>query len=267
MPVSDLAPAIEDRGLEVLLFPEHTHIPSSRRTPWPSGEPLPPEYWHSHDPFVACTMAAARTERLKVGTGICLLAQRDPIVTAKEIASIDQMSGGRFLFGIGGGWNVEEVEHHGTPFTQRFQVLRERVLAMKRIWTQDVAEYHGEFVNFDPLWSWPKPLQQPHPPILVGGNGPHTLRRVVDYGDAWMPVVGREGPPFEPRIADLQRLAAEAGRDPIPVIAFGAPQDPRVLETYAGQGVVGAIFHLPSGGPDDVLPRLDRFAEIARDLR
>jgi probable F420-dependent oxidoreductase len=267
MPVADLGRAMEERGFESLLFPEHTHIPSSRRTPWPSGMPLPPEYWHSIDPFAACNVVAAVTTRLKVGTGICLLAQRDPIVTAKEISSVDYLSGGRFLFGVGGGWNREEAEHHGIRFEDRWKILRERIAAMKAIWTQDEASFSGEFVRFEPLWQWPKPVQKPYPPILVGGNGPHTLQRVVEYGDEWMPVVGREGPPFEPRVADLQRLAQEQGRAPIPVTAFGAPRDRAVLETYREFNVHRVVFHLPSVGADEALPLLDQFADLAARIR
>ena len=168
---AELARMAEDRGFESLLFPEHTHIPASRETPYPAGGELPPEYSRTYDPFVALTAAAAATERLLIGTGICLIIERDPITTAKEVASIDQLSAGRFLFGVGAGWNVEEMRNHGTDASRRFGLMRERVEAMKAIWTQDEASYHGEQVQFERIWSWPKPLQQPHPPILVGGNG------------------------------------------------------------------------------------------------
>src|SRR4051794_6543777 len=161
----------EERGFESLWFPEHTHIPSERATPYPAGGDLPQEYWHTYDPFGALSAVAATTERLKVGTGICLIVERDPITTAKEVASLDLLSGGRFLFGIGAGWNREEMANHGTDPRTRFTLMRERVEAMKAIWTQDEAEYHGRLVDFDPIWSWPKPVQQPHPPVLVGGNG------------------------------------------------------------------------------------------------
>ncbi len=178
IPVTELGKAAEDLGFESLFFPEHTHIPTSRKTEWPGGGPLPMEYSHTLDPFVAMAATAAVTKTLKVGTGICLVMQRDPITLAKEVASVDFLSGGRVLFGIGGGWNEDEMENHGTKPSLRWKILRERILAMKEIWTKDEAEYHGQFVNFDPIWSWPKPAQKPHPPILIGGAGPRTLDRV-----------------------------------------------------------------------------------------
>src|SRR6478736_1121246 len=178
----ELARAAEERGFESLFFPEHTHIPASRRTPYPAGGELPKEYFHSHDPFVALSMAAAVTKKIKLATGICLVIERDPIVLAKEVASLDYLSRGRVLFGIGGGWNAEEMAHHGTDFATRFKVLRERIAAMQEIWTKDEAEYHGKFVNFDKLWSYPKPVQKPHPPILMGGAGPNARQRAADFG-------------------------------------------------------------------------------------
>ncbi|MFB3053621.1 MAG: LLM class F420-dependent oxidoreductase, partial [Dehalococcoidia bacterium] len=204
---AELAGAVEERGFESLFFPEHTHIPASRRTPWPGGADLPREYSHTLDPFVALSAAATATERLRIGTGICLVVERDPITLAQEVASLDFISGGRFLFGIGGGWTLEEMENHGADPARRWKLLRERVLAMKAIWAEDEAEFHGRFVNFDPIWSWPKPVQKPHPPILVGGSGPHTFQRVVEYGDAWMPIAGRDETPLSERIAELNRLA------------------------------------------------------------
>ena len=171
----DLARATEERGFESLWVPEHTHIPVSRKSPWPGGGDLPKEYWHSHDPFVALAMAAAVTTTLKLGTGICLVIERDPITMAKEVATLDRLSNGRFIFGIGGGWNAEEMENHGTAFKTRFAVLRERMLAMKQIWTDDEPSFHGDYVNFDGIWPGPKPLQKPHPPILMGGDGPQLV--------------------------------------------------------------------------------------------
>jgi probable F420-dependent oxidoreductase len=263
---AELARAVEERGLESLFFPEHTHIPTSRRTPWPGGPELPQEYSHTLDPFVALSAAATATEHLLIGTGICLVIERDPITLAKEVASLDFISGARFLFGIGGGWNQEEMENHGTNPAQRWKLLRERVLAMKAIWTQDEAEFHGRFVNFDPIWSWPKPVQKPHPPILVGGDGPHALQRAVEYGDGWMPIPGRGHRPLSERIAELNRLAAEAGRGRIPVSVFGASPRPDVVQHYAELGVERCIFWLPSASREEVLPLLDDYTELARSI-
>jgi probable F420-dependent oxidoreductase len=265
IPVTELARACEDLGFESLFFPEHTHIPASRITPWPAGAPLPQEYWHTLDPFVAMAASAAVTTTLNVGTGICLVIERDPITLAKEVASVDYLSGGRVLFGIGGGWNVEEMENHGTDFKRRWKIMRERVLAMKQIWTQDNAEYHGEFVNFDPIWSWPKPVRKPHPPVMIGGDGPRTLQRVVDYGDEWMPIGGFRSPEsLQRRIDELQRLAKAAGRGPIPVSVFGAPMRKDQVEALEAIGVSRCVFFMPPEGADAVLPRLRHAAEVAR---
>jgi probable F420-dependent oxidoreductase len=261
----ELARAAEARGFESLWFPEHTHIPASRRSPWPGGPTLPKEYWHTHDLFVALATAAAVTTRLKVGSGICLLVERDPIITAKEVASVDFLSGGRMLFGIGGGWNAEEMEDHGTDFRTRWKVLRERVLAMKRIWTEDEPSFEGEFVRFGPMWSWPKPVQKPHPPILLGGHGPRALRRVVDYCDGWMPISVRGGD-IPAGIEELRRLAREKGRDPrtISVSVYGAPMERDALARFHDAGVERAIFALPSAEADTVMPLLDRGAELRK---
>jgi probable F420-dependent oxidoreductase len=266
VPIDELARAAEQRGFESLFVPEHTHIPASRRTPWPGGPSLPREYWHTLDPFVALATAAAVTTRLKVGTGICLIIERDPITTAKEVASLDFVSGGRMLFGIGGGWNAEEMENHGTDFKSRFRVLRERVLAMKEIWTKEEAAFHGEFVNFDPIWSHPKPVQKPHPPVLLGGESGHTLQRVVDFCDGWFPR-GRAGDDTILRgLADLRARAARAGRDmkTLSVSVFGAKPEPAVLERYAAAGVTRVLYGLPSAGRDTVLPLLDQYARLVR---
>ncbi len=263
---AELARAVEERGLESLFFPEHTHIPTSRRTPGPGGADLPREYSHTLDPFVALSAAAAATDRLRLGTGICLVIERDPINLAKEVASLDFISGGRLLFGIGGGWNLEEMENHGTDPHRRWKLLRERVLAMKAIWTEDEAEFHGRFVDFDRVWSWPKPVQKPHPPIVVGGNGPHTLQRVVEYGDGWMPIPGRDQTPLAERIAELNRLAAEAGRGDIPVTVYGVPTRPEVIGHYAEIGVERCVFWLPPAPAEQVLPLLDRQAELAKSF-
>ena len=263
----ELGRAAEDHGFESLFLPEHTHIPVSRRSPWPGGPELPKEYWHSIDPFVALGAVAAATERLRLGTGVCLVIERDTITLAKEVASLDQISGGRFLFGIGGGWNYEEMENHGTNPKTRWRRLREQVLAMKQIWTQDEATYHGEFVNFDPIWQWPKPVQKPHPPVLVGGSGPRTLQRVVEYGDSWMPIAGRAEIPIEDKMAELNQLAAEAGRGPIPVTLFNVRPDPKALERFAKAGVERCIFGLPAAGADAVLPILAERTELAARFR
>jgi probable F420-dependent oxidoreductase len=260
-----LGRAAEAHGFESLWFPEHTHIPASRRTPWPGGADLPEEYRHTLDPFVALAAVAAATTRLKLGFGVCLVIERDPIVTAKAVASLDFLSGGRVLFGVGGGWNREEMANHGTDYGSRWKLLRERVEAMKAIWTQDAAEYHGELVGFDPIWSWPKPVQKPYPPVIVGGDGAHTLQRVVRYGDGWMPIVGRRGEDFGPRIAELRRLAEAAGRDPnIPVSLFYARADPEFIERQLKLGVDRLIFPLPPRAAGEVLPQVERLAELAR---
>lgn len=259
----DLARAVEERGLESLFVPEHTHIPASRKSPWPGGPSLPREYWHTLDPFVTLAAAAAVTSRLKLGTGICLVIERDPITLAKEVASLDHLSRGRVLFGIGGGWNAEEMENHGTDFGGRWKILRERIAAMKEIWTRDEAEYHGKFVNFDKMWSYPKPVQRPHPPILMGGGGPHARQRAVDFDGHWMPIVGRD--PIENGIMDLRQRAERAGRDPatVSVTLFGAPPDEARLAAWRDLGVARVLFNLPSAGRDRVLPLLDRYAALA----
>jgi probable F420-dependent oxidoreductase len=251
----------EERGFDSLLFPEHTHIPASRETPYPSGGELPREYSHTYDPFVALTVVAAATERIKLGTGICLIVERDPIVTAKEVASLDQLSGGRFLFGVGAGWNREEMVNHGTDPRRRFGVMRERVEAMKALWTEDEAEYHGDYVDFDPVWSFPKPAQQPHPPVIVGGTGKKVLDRVVAFGDEWMP----NRTPIDElggRIEELQVKAREAGRDEIPVSQFGGPRDADELKRYEEAGVGRVFLRLASDEPDAVERKLDELAKL-----
>lgn len=260
----ELARAVEDLGLESVWFPEHTHIPAERRTPWPGGPDLPREYSHALDPFVALGAAAAATSRVKLGTGVCLVIEHDPINLAKEVASVDFISGGRLLFGIGGGWNLEEMANHGTDPSHRWSVLRERVLAMKQIWTQEEATFHGKYVNFDRIWQWPKPVQQPHPPIVVGGNGPRTLRRVVEYGDEWGPIIGR-GPDLVDRMKELAELVAAAGRPPVPVTIFSlSSHDPKLVEQYHTAGASRYVFGLPAAPAERVLPLLDNVASIAR---
>jgi probable F420-dependent oxidoreductase len=259
----ELGRAVEQRGFESLWVPEHTHIPASRISPWPGGPNLPKEYWHSYDPFVALTMAAAVTTKIKLGTGICLVIERDPITTAKEVASLDHLSNGRFIFGIGGGWNAEEMENHGTPFKGRWRVLRERVLAMKAIWTQEEASYHGELVNFERIWSHPKPAQKPHPPILMGGDGPTTFDRVIEFCDGWMPIAGRMGNVVD-KIATLQKRAKEAGRGPIPVTAFMPKPDRAVLDPLEAAGVERVVLGVPSETSATVLPLLDGYTKLMR---
>jgi probable F420-dependent oxidoreductase len=252
----------EERGFESLWFPEHTHIPTSRETEWPGGRQLPEQYWHTYDPFVALSAAAAATERIKIGTGICLVVERDPIVTAKEVASLDRLSGGRFLFGVGAGWNKEEMRNHGTDPSRRFSLMRERIEAMKAIWTQEEPEYHGEHVDFDPIWSWPKPVQEPHPPVLVGGSSPKVLDRVVAFGDGWMPnrVPLDELPDW---IERLGRKAEEAGRERPPVTLVGLKPEPEAVERAAEAGAERVVLWLPPEERTAVEERLGRYAELA----
>ena len=261
--IDELARAAEARGFESLFVTEHTHIPTSRRSPFAGGGPLPKEYWHTLDPFVGLMAAAAATRTLKVGTGICLVVEHDPITLAKTIATLDMLSNGRFLFGIGGGWNAEEMEDHGTVFKSRFQLLRERILAMKEIWTKETPEYHGDFVDFDPMWSYPKPVQKPHPPVLLGGESAHTLQRVVDFCEGWFPR-GRNADAILPGLADLRARATKAGRDPktISTSVFAAKPERATLDTYTAAGITRSIFRLPSEGRDAVLPLLDQYAKL-----
>lgn len=259
-----LARAAEERGFESLLFPEHTHIPTSRASPYPGGGDLPRMYIHTYDPFVALTAAAAATELLRIGTGICLLVERDPIITAKEVASLDHLSGGRFLFGVGAGWNREEMANHGTDPRTRMALLGERVQAMREIWTCEEAEYHGTYVDFDPVWSWPKPAQHPYPPVLVGGMGPTVLDRVLAFGDEWLPqnVNASNIDEFARRSRELQRRADEAGRGRIPVTMFNASPEAGMIDRYGEAGVTRCVFVLPAGGTDEVFARMDRLAEL-----
>lgn len=261
-----LARALEERGFESVWSPEHSHIPVSRRSPWPGGGELPKRYYDCMDPFVALSFAAAVTTRLRLGTGVCLVNQRDPIQTAKLVASLDQLSGGRFLFGIGIGWNAEEMENHGTAFATRARLVRERVEAMKEIWTKSKAEYHGEFVNFDPIYAWPKPVQKPHPPIIVGGGFPQGARRALRYGDGWIPITGRA--PIHEALAKFREMAKEAGRDPasVPVTAFAAPEDPDEIRRLRDLGVVRVVVSLESEKEDAILPVLDRWAALMRQV-
>jgi probable F420-dependent oxidoreductase len=264
MRIDDLARSLEDRGFESLWVPEHTHIPLSRRTPFPGGGDLPKEYAHTLDPFVALTAAASATTRLRLGTGICLLIQRDPIVTAKMVASLDLLSGGRFELGVGAGWNADEMENHGAVFKSRFRLMRERILAMKEIWTKDEAAFHGEFTSFDPIWSYPKPVQRPHPPVLLAGESHHTRQRVVEIADGWFPR-GRAGEAaIIEGLADLRARAARAGRDArsLTTSVFGAKPDAASVERYGAAGVTRLIYRLPSEGRERILPLLDEYAKL-----
>jgi len=259
----DLAQACEERGFESVWFPEHTHIPASLRTPPPIGTKVPRYLWHLHDLFVTLTAAAVVTKTIKIGSGICLVVEHDPITLAKAVASVDQLSHGRLLFGIGAGWNVEEMEHHGMPFARRWTVLRERIEAMKRIWTQEAAEYHGEFVNFEPIWSYPKPFQQPHPPILLGTLAAKGLHRVVQYCDGWIPT-GATLRDLPTAIAELHARAEQAGRKPseVPVSLFGVADDEPTLHRCQELGVERVVLTVPSRERDQVLPLLDKYAAL-----
>jgi len=259
VPPGELAAAAEERGFSSLLFCDHTHIPTSRQTPYPGGGELPRNYIHTHEVFVACTAAAATTTRLRIGTGVCLVVERDPIVTAKTVASVDQLSEGRFVFGVGAGWNREEMTHHGTDPRTRMRLLGERMRAMREIWTRDEAEFHGEFVDFDPIWSWPKPVQRPLP-VLAGGMGPTVEDRILDFADGWLAqaVDNSNSGQFAQRLARLRERAAAAGRTELPVQMFDAVPD--AVDAYSDAGVDEVNFVLPDGGPDKVWAELDRLA-------
>ena len=267
MTPGELAVELEQRGFESVWSPEHSHIPTSRRSPYPGGGELPKPYYDALDPFVALTQAAAVTKRLKVGTGVCLVIQRDTIQMAKEVASLDLLSGGRFLFGVGGGWNAEEMENHATVFKTRFKLMRERIEAIKEIWTKSKAEYHGEMVNFDPIFAWPKPVQKPWPPIIVGGSFPKAAERAIKYGDGWMPIPGPGGDLVD-LVQKFRQMAKEAGRDPssLPVTVFAAPDNADALKRFRDAGMVRAVVVLPAAKSDTVLPLLDRWAGLMRDV-
>jgi probable F420-dependent oxidoreductase len=267
MPMTELGPAAEERGFESLWVAEHSHIPACRTSPWPGGGELPKMYYDTLDPFVALTAAAAVTRKIRLATGICLVVQRDPIHTAKQVASIDRVSNGRFLFGVGGGWNLEEMSNHGTEPESRFQLMRERVEAMKAIWSEAEAEYHGKQVDFDPVFMWPKPVQKPHPPIHVGGGFPGAARRAVRYGDGWMPIAGRDDD-LDEQLPVFRSMAEEAGRDPasLEVSLFGVASKDSVVERYRNMGVDRIVFGLPSAPAAELLPLLDAASELAHRL-
>jgi probable F420-dependent oxidoreductase len=266
---AELAHELEARGFESVWAPEHSHIPTSRKTPLPSGGELSRQYYDVMDPFVTLTAAAVATKTIKIGTGVCLVIQRDTVQTAKLVASIDQVSGGRFLFGIGGGWNQDEMEDHGTVYATRFKLMREQIEAMKKIWTESKPEYHGELVNFDPMMTWPKPVQKPHPPVILGGMFPHAARRALRYGNGWIPHLRR--PQYEDvtdYLPQFRELAAEIGRDPaeVPLTVWGVPEDIDRLQRYRDQGVARGVVQLAPESADKTLPILDRWAELIASL-
>ncbi|SDB47976.1 LLM class F420-dependent oxidoreductase [Belnapia rosea] len=260
----ELARALEERGFDSLFLCEHTHIPVSRRSPFPGGGELPRRYKHTHDPFVALSFAAAATKTLLLGTGVCLIPQRDPIITAKSVASLDRLSGGRFVFGVGGGWNVEEMENHGARYPTRFKLMEERIRAMQALWTEEEASFHGEFVDFDPVWCYPKPVQRPHPPVLLGGETDYTLKRVVSFCQGWFP---RAGAGFDPAEAKgrLHTMAERMGRDPasLSMTVFRAPPEARALEAYRAAGIERVLLEVPDLDRDGILRRLDELAPLA----
>ncbi len=264
----EFAVACEDRGFESVWYPEHTHIPASRRTPFPAGGELPQDYWHIHDPFVALTAAAIATKTIKVATGVCLITERDPIVTAKAVASLDFLSNGRFLFGIGAGWNAEEMENHGTPFADRWKILEERIEAMKACWTQHDSAYHGKHVNFDPIWSWPKPVQKPHPPIIMGAASAWGRERVARYCDGWVPLPAQMKN-ITAELADLEARLIRHGRKlaDIEISFFWAPNDVDTLKRYRDLGVHRAILACPAESKEATLKLLDQHAALMAQVR
>src|SRR5436305_4894730 len=259
---AELPRALEERGFESLWAPEHSHIPASRKTPYPGGGELPKEYYDVMDPFVTLSAAAAVTKTLKVATGICLVQQRDVIQTAKLVASIDQVSGGRFPFGIGGGWNQDEMENHGTVFETRFHRMRESIEAMKEIWSKPESAYHGDIVKFDPIVAWPKPVQKPYPPIIVGGGFPQGARRAIRYGDGWLPIISADG--LAKILPQYEAMAKEAGRElsAVPITAWNAKLEPDALKRFEDMGVARIVTTLPPAGAEKILPILDRCAEM-----
>jgi probable F420-dependent oxidoreductase len=265
MSAPELAGALEERGFESVWAPEHSHIPLSRKTPFLGGGELPKQYYDAMDPFVVLAAASQVTRTIKLGTGVLLLQQRDAIQTAKLVASIDQVSQGRFLFGVGGGWNQDEMENHGTVYASRFKRMRESIEAMKEIWTKSEAEYHGEFVHFDPMIARPKPVQKPHPPIHVGGAFPYGARRAIRYGDGWIPTARGEIAEILPKFHEMAR---EAGRDPasIEITSFGLGEDLDRVKRLAEMGVARVVPMFPPEKADKVLPMVDRWTKVMRQV-
>ncbi|WP_151477371.1 LLM class F420-dependent oxidoreductase [Streptomyces albicerus] len=257
-----LGPALEERGFDALFLAEHTHIPVSRETPYPGGGDLPRMYYRTLDPFVALGAAAAATRSLLLGTGIALVIQRDPIITAKEVATLDLISGGRAVFGVGAGWNREEMRNHGTQPRNRGRLMDERIRAIIELWTHEEAEFHGEFVDFAPVICRPKPVQRPHPPIYVGGGSERTFARVAEYGSAWMP----SGVPPKELGAQIDRMKEVAGAD-TPVAVYAAPHDREALDTYAELGVERVLLYLPTRAEDETLRTLDKYIEATAAYR
>jgi len=269
-----LAREAEALGFESLFFPEHTHIPASRQTPWPGGKALPKEYWHTHDPFVALAMAASVTTELNIGTGISLVTERDPILMAKQAATLDFLSNGRLLLGVGAGWNVEEMRHHGVAYADRWKILRERILAMREIWTREEAEFHGKYVDFDKIWSYPKPKQAGGPPILMGASSKYVYKRIAEYCDGWFPIYQDQSRAqasgavnYGESIQLIRDAWAAAGRSGDPDLSiFGVGPDPEAVKSLVADGFNRIIFALPSADADTVLPMLERYAQIAHEF-
>lgn len=261
----EMAKEAEARGFQSLFFPEHTHIPANRKTPFPGGGELPKQYWHSHDPFVALGACAAVTKEIRLGTGICLIIERDPITTAKEIASLDMISNGRAIVGIGAGWNREEMENHGADYKNRWDVVKEKVEAMRAIWTNVESEYHGKYVDFDPIWSYPKPIQDGGPPIWMGANSKWVFERIADYADGWMPIGGLGSGNMDRLKAALERKNRRI--EDLTLALFGGPKDTAQIVGRIEQGFDEVIFSLPSEGRDTVLSLLDEYADIVKSVR
>ena len=274
VPADILAGTAEKLGFESLFVPEHTHIPASRLSPWPGGADLPRDYWHTLDPFVSLALAASATKSLKIGTGISLITERDPILMAKQVATLDFVSGGRLILGVGAGWNREEMENHGVAFSTRWKILRERILAMREIWTQDEAEYHGEFVDFDKIWAFPKPIQAGGPKILIGASSEYVFRRIADYGDGWMPIFqdakrrsASGGTDYSQGIENTRAAWQRAEREGEPDFSiFGVAHERKAVEELISIGFNRIIFGLPSANADIVLPMVEKLATIAHEF-
>jgi probable F420-dependent oxidoreductase len=272
MQPAELGVAAEERGFDHLFAPEHSHIPISRKSPWPGGDNMPAHYWSMMDPFVVLGHVAAVTKTLRLGTGISLVIQRDPIQLAKEVATLDVLSNGRVMLGIGAGWNREEMEDHGTDWKTRFKRMRETMEACQSLWTDEHAEYHGDLISFDKCLAEPKPVQKPYPPIFLGGEGEKTIERIIRYGDGWMPLdpgVEHLTPghmSFEEQVRELRKRGKDAGKGHIPIHIFMAPRKADRLKYYADLGIDGALFVMPPTGRDATLARLDEIAELRQKV-